>query len=77
MAQGWGALLPCYQGSHLRWDPSVGTDDGTAPVAMFVNSNELIDSDFHLVEVRPLQLDSMTHGGRRTRDVAVRKLQVV
>ena len=44
---------------------------------MLVNSRELRAVDFHLAEVRPLQLDVVTRGGRRTRDVAVRKLQGV
>jgi hypothetical protein len=60
-----------------EWDPSAGSDDTSAPVAMLVNSNELRDTDFHLAEVRPLQLDSVTLGGRRTRGAAVRKLQGV
>ena len=34
-------------------------------------------TDFHLDEVRPLQLDTVTLGGRRTRDAVVRKLQGV
>ena len=60
-----------------EWDPSEGTDDANAPVAMIVNSNELRVSDFHLTEVSPLQLDSVTHGGRRTRGVSVRNLKGV
>ena len=46
-------------------------------VAMFVNSSELRAADFHLEEVRPLQLDTVTLGGRRTRGAAVRKFQGV
>jgi hypothetical protein len=38
-----------------EWDPSVGTDDTSAPVAILVNSRELRAADFPLVEVRPLQ----------------------
>ena len=57
-----------------EWDPSAGTDDTSAPVAMLVNSSELRAADFHLAEVRPLQLDSVAHGGRRTRGAAVRKV---
>ncbi len=53
------------------------TDDESDPVAMFVNSSDLRVSDFHLAEVRPLQLESVALGGRRTRGEAVRKLQVV
>ena len=60
-----------------EWDPSSGTDDTSAPVAMLVNSSELRAADFHLAEVRPLQLDVVTRGGRRTRGAAVRKLQGV
>ena len=57
--------------------PSSGTDDESSPVEILVNSNDLCDTDFHLVEVRSLQLDSVARGGRRTRGAAVRKLQVV
>ncbi len=41
-----------------EWDPSVGTDDTSAPVAMLVNSSELRAADFPLAEVRPLHLDA-------------------
>jgi hypothetical protein len=58
-------------------DPSSGTDDTSAPVSMIVNSSDLLAEDFHLVEVSPLQLDSVARGVRRTRDAAVRKLQGV
>ena len=44
---------------------------------MLVNSSELRAADFHLEEVRPLHLDAVAHGGRRTRGAAVRKLQGV
>ena len=60
-----------------EWDPSAGTDDTSAPVAMLVNSSEMCVTDFHLVEVRPLQLDTVTDGDRRTRGAEVRKLQDV
>jgi hypothetical protein len=60
-----------------EWDPSVGTDDTSTPVAMLVNSSELRAADFPLAEVRPLHLDTVAHGGRRTRGAAVRKLQGV
>ena len=59
-----------------EWDPSAGTDDTSAPVAMLVNSSELRAADFHLAEVRPLQLDSVARGGRRTRGAAVRSFRV-
>jgi hypothetical protein len=58
-----------------EWDPSSGTDDTSAPVAMLVNSSELCAADFPLAEVRPLHFD--VNGGRRTRGAAVRKLQGV
>ena len=60
-----------------EWDPSTGTDDASAPVAMVVNSSELRAADFHLAEVSPLQLDAVARGDRRTHGVAVRKLQDV
>ncbi len=44
---------------------------------MLVNSSELRAADFPLVEVRPLQLDTVSHGDRRTRGAVVRKLQGV
>jgi hypothetical protein len=44
---------------------------------MLVNSSELRAADFPLAEVRPLHLDTVAHGGRRTRGAAVRKLQGV
>ena len=60
-----------------EWDPSAGSDDTSAPVAMLVNSSELRAADFPLAEVRPLQLVAVSRGGRRTRGAAVRKLQGV
>ena len=69
---GWIARI-CEQ----EWDPSEGTDDTSAPVAMLVNSSELSAADFPLSEVRSLQLDTVDHGDRRTRDAAVRNLQGV
>ncbi len=59
-----------------EWDPSAGSDDTSAPVAMLVNLSELRAADFPLTEVRS-QLDAVTRGGRRTRGAAVRKLQGV
>jgi hypothetical protein len=44
---------------------------------MLVNSSELRATDFHLEEVRPLQLDVVTLGVRRTGDTVVRNLQGV
>jgi hypothetical protein len=60
-----------------EWDPSSGSDDTIAPVAMLVNSNELLATDFPLTEVRSLQLDTMSLGGRRTHGETVRKIQSV
>ena len=57
-----------------EWDPSAGTEDASDLVTMVLNSSELRVTDFHLVEVRSLQLDSVTRGGRRTRVAAVRTL---
>ena len=42
-----------------------------------LSDGELCVADFHLAEVRPLQLDAVALGGRRTRGSAVRKLQGV
>jgi hypothetical protein len=60
-----------------EWDPSAGYDDTSVPVAMLVNSSELRAADFPLAKVRPLQLDEVAHGGRRTHGAPVRKLQGV
>jgi hypothetical protein len=60
-----------------EWDPSASSDDTSAPVAMLVNSSELRAADFLLAEVRPLQLDVVARGGRRTCGATVRKLQGV
>ncbi len=46
----------------------------SAPVAMFVNSREIRAADFPLAEVRPLHLDAVARGDRRTLGVVVRKL---
>jgi hypothetical protein len=42
-----------------EWDPSAGTDDTSAPVAMLVNSSELRTTDFPLAEVRSLHPKSI------------------
>ncbi len=60
-----------------EWDPSSGTDDTSAPVAMLVNSSEVRVEDLPLPEVTPLHLDVVTRGDRRTRGVTVKKLQGV
>ncbi len=60
-----------------EWEPSAGSDDTSAPVAILVNSSELRAADFPLTEVRPFQLDSVTRGVRRARGAAVRNLQGV
>ena len=44
----------------------MGTDDGSDPVSMIVNSSDLRVVDFLLEEVRPLQLDTVVLGVRRT-----------
>jgi hypothetical protein len=44
---------------------------------MLVNLSELLASDFLLTKVRPLQLDVVALGGRRTRGAVVRNLQGV
>ena len=56
---------------------SLKVGDRVLSVAMLVNSSELRAANFHVTEVRPLQLDTVTRGGRRTRGAAVRKLQDV
>jgi hypothetical protein len=56
---------------------TVGLADTSAPVAMIVNSSELRATDFPLEEVRSLQLDVVSRGGRRTRGEVGRKLQGV
>ena len=58
-----------------EWDPSAGSDDTSAPVAMLANSSELRAADFPLTEVSPLQLDAVARGGRRASGAAVRNLQ--
>jgi hypothetical protein len=60
-----------------EWDPSAGTDDTSTPVTMLINSSELRTTDFHLADVRSLQLDEVARGGRRTRDSVVKNLQGV
>ena len=60
-----------------EWDPSSGTGDTSAPVAMLVNSSELRAADFPLTDVRTLHLDAVARGGRRTRGAVVRKIQGV
>ncbi len=60
-----------------EWDPSSGSDDTSAPVTILVKSTDLCAADFHLVEVRPLQLDTVSHGHRRTYVGVVRKIQGV
>jgi hypothetical protein len=44
---------------------------------MLVNSSEFRVTDFPLAEVRPLQLDAVARGGRRTSAAVVRNLQGV
>ena len=52
-------------------------DGASAPVEMVVNSSDLSVTDFHLEEVSPLQLDTVTRGDRRTRGGVVKNLQGV
>jgi hypothetical protein len=59
-----------------EWDPSEGSDDTSVPVAILVNSSELCAANFPLEEVRSLQLDTVVHGGRRTRGAEVRSFRV-
>jgi hypothetical protein len=53
-----------------------GTPTGTVPSSL-TYSSEMCVTDFHLAEVRPLQLDVLTLGGRRTCGAAVRKIEGV
>ena len=55
-----------------EWDPSKDTDSSQTPVAMIVHSSQLCVTDFDLREVIPLQLESMTCGGRRTCGVVLK-----
>ncbi len=55
---GWISYWCCGD-TFQEWDPSAGSDDTSAPVAMFVNSSELRVTDFPLEEVRPFQLDTV------------------
>ena len=57
-----------------EWDPSVDTDASQAPVGMIVNSSELRTAGFDLREVIPLQLESETCGGQRTRGAALKQI---
>jgi hypothetical protein len=60
-----------------RLHPSVLGFSPSVPVAMLVNSSELRAADFPLAEVRPLHLDAVARGDRRTRGATVRKIQGV
>jgi hypothetical protein len=66
------------QDRKCKWEENKGTrySDGDSALVV-VNSSELRAADFPLTEVRPLQLDSVSRGGRRVRGAAVRKLQGV
>jgi hypothetical protein len=68
-----GLLIDLSGLTFQEWDPSSGTDDESPPVTMIVNSSELDTVDFHPVEVSPLQLDTVTPGGCRTRGETVKK----
>jgi hypothetical protein len=47
-----------------EWDPSVGTDDTSVPVAILVNSRDLRTADFPLTQVRTLHLDAVARSRR-------------
>ena len=60
-----------------EWDPSADTDASEAPVAMIVNSSELRAAGFDLREVIPLQLETVSRGGRRTRGAVLKQIHGV
>ena len=55
-------------------DPSSDTDFSQAPVVMIVNSSHLCVSDFDLREVIPIQLETVTRGGRCTRGATLKQI---
>ena len=57
-----------------EWDPSEDTDASQAPVVMIVNSSELRAAGFDLIEVIPLQLETVARGDRRTRGAALKQI---
>ncbi len=57
-----------------EWDPSAGTDTSEAPVTMIVNSSELHAAGFDPREVKPLQLETVSREGQRTRGAALKQI---
>ncbi len=57
-----------------EWDPSVDTDAFQVPGAMIVNSRQLCVTVFDLREVIPLQLETVTRGGRCTCGEALKQI---
>jgi hypothetical protein len=57
-----------------EWDPSADTDVSETPVAMIVNSSELLTAGFDLREVIPLQLEEAARGVRRTRGAVLKQI---
>jgi hypothetical protein len=47
-----------------EWDPLEDTDASQTPVAMIVNSSEVLAAGFDLREEIPLQLETVTLEGR-------------
>jgi hypothetical protein len=63
---------------HVMTFTSIIMSSRSLPLQLHLdNSNELGAADFHLAEVRSLQLDAFVRGDRRTRGATVRKLQGV
>ena len=50
------------------------TDASEAPVAMIVNSSQLRTTGFDLREVIPLQLETVSCGGRRSRGATLKQI---
>jgi hypothetical protein len=63
------------QVSPFRNDPSADTNTSPAPAAMIINSSQLRTTDFDLREVIPLQLETVTSGGRRARGAVLKQIQ--
>ncbi len=66
-----------FQDRKCKWEEYKGTrySDGDSTPTL-VNSSELRTADFPLTEVRPLQLDTVSRGDRRTRGAVVRSFRV-
>jgi hypothetical protein len=63
-----------YYRSHSKWETGCFRGD---LCELTQNSSDLRATDFHLAEVRPLQVDTVTPASRRTYGVVVRKIQGV